>query len=218
MIYFMLLWHSIWFSLVYSRYCPSSLEVHMCPWRYRAYEVWQCANLANQCQYCKLLSHVFCLKSYNRDSWANFLVQGLSSNVISLKLCLLAYRSTTRTFRLALQGYSVASLPRATHFAITFSVTWVPRVLCFALAFSVALLLQASGFALTSCLLCSRAFCAHENFKKKVPYVSIDSKCSETHSAKPERRRETLPTPCHPQGPKECPCPVSCRLDQNCGG
>ena len=70
----------------------------------------------------------------------------------------------------------------------------------------------------------------HENFRKK-KYVSIDSKCSETHrnakkkfypydqfraerrSAKPERRSATLPTPCHPQGPKECPCQVSCRLD-----
>ena len=37
------------------------------------------------------------------------------------------------------------------------------------------------------------------------------------HSAKSERRSATLPTPCHSQGPKECPCQVSCRLDQNCG-
>ena len=27
----------------------------------------------------------------------------------------------------------------------------------------------------------------------------------------------SLPTPCHSQGPKECPCQVSCRSDQNCG-
>ena len=27
----------------------------------------------------------------------------------------------------------------------------------------------------------------------------------------------TLPTPSHSQGPKECPCQISCGLDQNCG-
>ena len=77
-------------------------------------------------------------------------------------------------------------------------------------------------------------FAHSAKFKKifeKNKCVSIDSKCSETHrnaiknflplwpntrfarSAKPERRSATLPTPCHPQGPKECPCQVSCRLD-----
>ena len=31
------------------------------------------------------------------------------------------------------------------------------------------------------------------------------------------RASRSLPTPCHSQGPKECPCQVSCRSDQNCG-
>ena len=125
-----------------------------------------------------------------------------------------------------------------------------------------------SGFALASRLLRSRAFRAHENFrKKKGVRVSIDSKCSETRknakknfftafdplraakftkifekisvsqstrntlkriemqkkiflplwhiarSSKREWQRANLTTPCHPQGPKECPCQVSCRLD-----
>ena len=35
--------------------------------------------------------------------------------------------------------------------------------------------------------------------------------------AKPDRRSATLPTPSHSEGPKEYPCQVSCRSDQNCG-
>ena len=31
------------------------------------------------------------------------------------------------------------------------------------------------------------------------------------------RASRSLPTPCHSQGPKECPCQGSCRLVQNCG-
>ena len=49
----------------------------------------------------------------------------------------LAYRPAPRTFQLALRCYSVASLPRA------------------------------SRFALASCSLRSRVFRAHENFRKK---------------------------------------------------
>ena len=73
---------------------------------------------------------------------------------VLLLLYRLAYRLAPRTFQLALRGYSVASLPRA------------------------------SRFALASCLLCLRAFralplhlacfararftlCANENFRKK---------------------------------------------------
>ena len=37
------------------------------------------------------------------------------------------------------------------------------------------------------------------------------------HSAKREQQSAILSTPCHYQGPKECPCQVSCRLVQNCG-
>ena len=35
--------------------------------------------------------------------------------------------------------------------------------------------------------------------------------------AKPKRQSAILPTPCHSQVPKDCPCQVSCRLDHNCG-
>ena len=82
------------------------------------------------------------------------------------------------------------------------------------------------GFALPSCSLHSRAICASRSQKfSKKRCVSIDSKCSETCKnakkkvnplthyalhAKRKRRSATLSTPCHPQGPKECPCQVSC--------
>ena len=62
--------------------------------------------------------------------------------------CVLALRVTLCLFRLALQGYSVASLPRALRFGLAFSVALLPQALCFALTFSVALLPRASCFAL----------------------------------------------------------------------
>ena len=109
--------------------------------------------------------------------------------------------------------YSVASLPRASHFALAFSVASLPRASCIALALSVAWLPRTRI-----------ALCARKNFRKD-KCVSMDSKCSETHrnakksfvqSAKRKRRSATLPTSCQSQGPKECPYQVSCRLVQNC--
>ena len=76
-----------------------------------------------------------------------------------------------------------------------------------------------ANFALTRCSLRSKMF------RRKKKCVWIDSKYSETRkhakknfypfdplarSAKPEQRSTTLPNPCHPQGPKECLCQVSC--------
>ena len=68
---------------------------------------------------------------------------------------------------------------------------------------------------------------AHKNFQKKISLsqstrkalkrIEIQKNFFYPFDSKRERRSATLPTPCHSQGPKECPCQVSCRLVQNCG-
>ena len=126
---------------------------------------------------------------------------------IEKKFCCIIYinqpTGAMRTFRLALRGYSVASLPRSKRFVLAFSVASLPRASCFVLAFSVASLHHASCFALlfsvaqlpwVSRSLLARFVCTrftpsvHGNLKKKS--VSIKLKCSETH-----RNAKTFFTP-----------------------
>ena len=75
--------------------------------------------------------------------------------MLKLTSKILAYRPALQAFRLALRGYSVASLPRALRFARS-------HLACFA----------HDG-------LTRARFASLENFRKK-KCVSIDSKCSET--------------------------------------
>ena len=80
--------------------------------------------------------------------------------------------------RLALRGYSFASLPQASSFALAFSVALLPHALCLTLAYSVPSLPPAWQYMLTSR---SRAFSALRSrtfFEKKC--VAIDLECSET--------------------------------------
>ena len=152
-----------------------------------------------------------------------------------LLLLLLAYRLAPRTFQLALRGYSVASLPRASRFArARFALRAHEN-------FQKKSMSQSTQNSLKYVKMQKKKFypfwpitryARSAKFTKifeKNKCVSIDSKYSETHrnakkkfflplwhiarSAKREWQSATLPTPCHPQGPKECPCQVSCWLD-----
>ena len=112
-------------------------------------------------------------------------------NFYCLFLDQLAYRPATPIFQLALQGYSVASLPRALRFM---------RAFFFAL--------RSRKFLKIKSRSTWNALKRIEMKKKSLwPIMRF------VRSAKRERRSTILPTPCHLQGPKECPCQVSCRLD-----
>ena len=155
-----------------------------------------------------------------------------NETIFPLYHIILAYRPALRTFQLALRGYSGFAL-RA-----RISLASLVRVLRLALTkiFEKKSVSQPTQNVLKRVkmqkkklpLLTQRE--VHENFRKKsvsqstrnalkriemqkkkfYPYDRLRAK---QRSAKPERRSATLPTPCHPQGPKECPYQVSCRLD-----
>ena len=133
---------------------------------------------------------------------------------------LLALRITSCLLRLVLRGYSVASLPRSWRLHSRLLSRFAPSIPGLRASHSHSQSLRSLGL------------CARKNLKKKSVSQSTWNALKRIEMQKNlllwpdtrfalryfERHSATLPTPCHSQGPKECPCQVSCRLVQNCMG
>ena len=182
----------------------------------------------------------------------------------------LAYKPATRTFQLALWGYSVASLPRASwlcahkNYPKKKSVSQSTQnalkrvkmlknllplwpIMRFALSVKFTKIFEKKSVSQSTQNALKRVKMQKKNypfwpitrFARSAKFRKIFEKKSVSQStrnalkriemqkkilhlwpitrfactAKREWRGATLPTQCHPQGPKECPCQVSCRLD-----
>ena len=63
----------------------------------------------------------------------------------------------------------------------------------------------------------SLGLCASRSHSQSLRSIRLWPSRSRFLVASFPRASRSLPTPCHSQGPKECPCQVSYQLDQNCG-
>ena len=138
----------------------------------------------------------------------------------------LALRVTSCLFRLALRGYSVASLPRSFtlrarilgRFApLKFSKKkrWSKNFTALTRFARSAASGEARPLALWS--LRSLGLCALRLHSQSLRSIGLRARASRSLRSLGLCASRSLPTLCHSQGPKECPCQVSCRLDQNCG-